>query len=120
MEALVAHPEVMSDFVKDGFADLLAESTGGEAHPEMRLSENCDLVRHCTEVMLTAVREHHALVEPEKVAVMSPLGRSRPLFDHDPQVVDLIDHPLGKLGEDVVDDLFEFGQFHRGMLRQDP
>ncbi len=32
VESLVAHAEVVADFVKDGLADLFAKSFGGEAH----------------------------------------------------------------------------------------
>ena len=107
MQTFVTHPEVVPDFVEDGLADLFAETSRGESHPQMGLPVDGDLVRHSSEVVVAAVGQHYSLVEPEEVAVSLDLVGSGPLFHNDVKVVDAFDHPLGQFGEDLVYDFFK-------------
>lgn len=107
VQAFVAHTEVMADFVKDGLADLFAETGLGEPHPKVGLPVDGDLVGHRPEVVIATVGQHDAFVEPKEVAVFFDLIRARPFFYNHVEVVDALDHPLGQFGEDLVYDFFK-------------
>ena len=83
---------------------------GIAGHSQVFLTEDADPVRRCCEVVHAPILEHHTFVQPEKMGAAFSLGRSRPIEDDNVQVVDLLDNPLGQLGEHRIDQPFECGQ----------
>ena len=60
----------------------------------MGLAIDSDLVGHGPEVVIATVCEHHALIEPEQVAVLGDLTRARSFLYNDVEIVDTVDDPL--------------------------
>ncbi len=116
MQAIVIDTEVMADLVEDCSPDLPAESSRREPQGEVGLAEDRDLVGHGPKVVIATVGKHYPFIKAEQVAVLLDLGAARMFLDYDPQVVDLIDDPLGQLSEDVVYYGFELGSVHGRMV----
>ena len=71
MEAVIADPEMVANLVENGATYLAAQPGRGEAHRQVRLPEDRDLVGHGAKVMVAPVGEHDAFVEAEQIAMLS-------------------------------------------------
>jgi hypothetical protein len=78
----------------------------------VRLAEDPDRVRHDVHVVVAALGQRHAVVQPQQSLVVRILLLARPLLDHHAQVVDPLQGPLGQAVQHFVDDPFELAAPH--------
>src|SRR6185312_2536117 len=117
LDLLLAHAEVMADFVNERFADRDDEIVLVRRLPFVRSLEDQDPIRQAVAVVPAAFRQRRARIEAEQRAgrtdahLAQQLAR-RLVFDDDRDVLHRLAEPAGDRRERVSDEAFELFALH--------
>lgn len=112
VQSLIVDAQVMCDFVKHRSSDFSSKGISFEAELQVSFTENCNSIRHDSEVVDAAVGERHSFVESEQAVSGRILVGGGPILHYDDEVVDTFGNPVWELVESLVNKSLEVGTFH--------
>ena len=117
VESFVVDAEMVSDLVKDRCANFLFERGFVEPESEVRATEDDYAIGESHRVVDATVVERNAFINPENPLPVGVMLRAGSVLHDDNHVFEGCQHPVGKLVQRAVDQLFEFTPIHPESIR---